>query len=100
MRILVVESRRDAGTCRRNNASTQRTKAATRVQYSAAAERTNLRESILIGGPTCQPEVISRSIDRNNSVFAISDKYPVTPGHLHVLPMRHVPDIFSMNEAE
>lgn len=48
----------------------------------------------------CQQEVFSRSIEKNGSVFAISDAYPVTQGHLLILPVRHVSDIFLMSEAE
>jgi len=48
----------------------------------------------------CQPEVIAKSVEKNGSVFAIHDKYPVTPGHLLVIPIRHTPDWFSMTEVE
>jgi ATP adenylyltransferase len=48
----------------------------------------------------CQPEVISKAIERNGSVFAIHDRHPVTPGHLLVIPVRHAPDFFSMTDAE
>jgi ATP adenylyltransferase len=48
----------------------------------------------------CQPEAISMAVEKNGSVFAIQDRYPVTPGHLLVIPMRHTPDIFCMTEAE
>jgi ATP adenylyltransferase len=33
-------------------------------------------------------------------VFAIHDKYPVTPGHLLTIPIKHAPDFFSMTEVE
>jgi diadenosine tetraphosphate (Ap4A) HIT family hydrolase len=48
----------------------------------------------------CQSEVIPKAVAKNGSVFAIRDKYPVTPGHLLVIPMRHTPDFFSMTESE
>jgi ATP adenylyltransferase len=44
--------------------------------------------------------VISKAIEKNASTFAVHDKYPVTPGHLLIISMRHVPDLFSMTEAE
>jgi len=44
--------------------------------------------------------VQSNAVEKTKNVFAISDKNPVTPGHLLVLPMRHVADIFSMTETE
>lgn len=50
--------------------------------------------------PLCQPDVMSKMVEKNRSVFAIPDAYPVTPGHVLVLPMRHVPDMFSMTEVE
>ena len=48
----------------------------------------------------CQPPAISKAIEKNGSVFAIHDKYPVTPGHLLTIPIKHVPDFFSMTEVE
>ena len=48
----------------------------------------------------CQPDVMSRAIEKNGSVFAIEDKYPVTPGHSLVIPIRHTHDWFSMTEGE
>lgn len=34
------------------------------------------------------------------AVFAVKDKFPVTPGHLLIIPKRHVEDYFSMSERE
>lgn len=34
------------------------------------------------------------------SVFAIPDRYPVTEGHLLVIPLVHRPDYFSMTDDE
>lgn len=34
------------------------------------------------------------------SVAAFEDGHPVTPGHLLIVPLRHTPDCFSMNEKE
>jgi diadenosine tetraphosphate (Ap4A) HIT family hydrolase len=48
----------------------------------------------------CDSEVNARVVERNNSVLAIEDAYPVTPGHLLVIPIRHTPDFFSMTEIE
>ncbi|SRR6266567_1493379 len=48
----------------------------------------------------CQPEAISRAVEKNGSVFAIQDRYPVTSGHLLVIPIRHTPDWFSMTQGE
>ena len=43
---------------------------------------------------------MSKAIEKNGSVFAVEDNYPVTPGHLLVIPIRHTPDWFSMTEGE
>jgi ATP adenylyltransferase len=48
----------------------------------------------------CQSATISKAVERNGSVFAIQDKYPVTPGHLQVIPIRHTQDFFSLTELE
>src|SRR5882724_12878682 len=48
----------------------------------------------------CQPDLMSKAVEKNGSVFAIMDRYPVTPGHLLVIPIRHTPDWFSMTESE
>jgi diadenosine tetraphosphate (Ap4A) HIT family hydrolase len=34
------------------------------------------------------------------SVAAFEDGFPVTPGHLLIVPLRHVPDCFSMTRQE
>jgi ATP adenylyltransferase len=48
----------------------------------------------------CQPNLMSKAVEKNGSVFAVKDNYPVTPGHLLVIPIRHTPDWFSMTEGE
>lgn len=48
----------------------------------------------------CHSDLMSKAIEKNGSVFAIVDKYPVTPGHLLVIPLRHTPDWFSMTQSE
>ncbi len=32
--------------------------------------------------------------------FAIFDKYPVSPGHVEVIPKRHIPSIFDLTQDE
>jgi diadenosine tetraphosphate (Ap4A) HIT family hydrolase len=44
--------------------------------------------------------VDSRVIEKLKTVIAIKDKYPVTEGHVLVLPVRHTPDFFSMTDQE
>jgi diadenosine tetraphosphate (Ap4A) HIT family hydrolase/5-methylcytosine-specific restriction endonuclease McrA len=48
----------------------------------------------------CGPDMVSKAVEKNGSVFAIKDKFPVTPGHLLVIPIRHTPDWFSMTAGE
>ena len=52
--------------------------------------------------PFCPDKINSKIIEEYGSVFAIGDNYPVTKGHLLILPRRHTPDFFSMtvNEAK
>lgn len=50
--------------------------------------------------PFCAPETVAAAVAYHGSVFAIYDKFPVTPGHLLILPQRHVTDWFAMNETE
>jgi diadenosine tetraphosphate (Ap4A) HIT family hydrolase len=55
--------------------------------------------------PFCPDKINSKIIKEYGSVFAIEDNYPVTKGHLLIIPRRHTPDFFSMtpdeaNEAE
>jgi diadenosine tetraphosphate (Ap4A) HIT family hydrolase/5-methylcytosine-specific restriction endonuclease McrA len=48
----------------------------------------------------CGPDLVPKAVEKNGSVFAIEDKYPVTPGHLLVIPIRHTSDWFSMTDGE
>ena len=52
--------------------------------------------------PFCPDKINSKIIEEYGSVFAIGDNYPVTKGHLLILPRRHTPDFFSVtvNEAK
>jgi ATP adenylyltransferase len=50
--------------------------------------------------PFCPNETETRIIEKCRSVYAILDKYPVTPKHTLVIPFRHVPDYFEMTEEE
>lgn len=50
--------------------------------------------------PFCPDIINSKIIEEYGSVFAIEDNYPVTMGHLLVIPRRHTPDFFSMTSDE
>jgi diadenosine tetraphosphate (Ap4A) HIT family hydrolase len=48
----------------------------------------------------CSSDILGRIVDKHGHVFAIEDQYPVTPGHLLVMPYRHAEDLFSMTVME
>jgi len=47
--------------------------------------------------PFCQ---IQHIILRNSLAVAVYDKYPVSPGHLLIIPMRHIADYFDATKDE
>jgi len=47
--------------------------------------------------PFCEPK---GTIISNNLAYAIFDKYPVNPGHMLIIPKRHIPDIFACTPEE
>jgi ATP adenylyltransferase len=50
--------------------------------------------------PFCYENIKSEIIERFNSVCAIKDKYPVTEGHILIIPIRHSEDFFSLTTIE
>jgi len=50
--------------------------------------------------PFCYDNIKDRVVAEQNSVVAIPDSYPVTDGHLLIVPKRHMGNYFSMNETE
>jgi ATP adenylyltransferase len=48
----------------------------------------------------CDPERIKEKVGENGTVFAIKDGFPVTPGHLLIIPHRHTTDYFTMTAQE
>lgn len=50
--------------------------------------------------PFCYDNIKDRIVAEHNSVVAIQDNYPVTDGHLLIIPKRHIEDYFSINETE
>jgi len=50
--------------------------------------------------PFCTPDIKSRMVAEHGSMFAVSDIYPVTEGHLLILPERHATDWFSLTDGE
>ncbi len=49
--------------------------------------------------PFCNPSV-DEIVARNELCYARWDRYPVSKGHLLVIPFRHTPDFFSMTPEE
>lgn len=47
--------------------------------------------------PFCRPDDI---LFENDLAYARPDLYPVNPGHLLIIPRRHVADFFLVTEAE
>jgi len=52
------------------------------------------------GCPFCGEAIQDRIIAQEGSVFAVRDRYPVTPLHTLVLPRRHVADYFDLQPEE
>jgi putative restriction endonuclease len=50
--------------------------------------------------PFCYDNIKDRVVAERNSVVAIQDNYPVSAGHLLIVPKRHIADYFSMNDTE
>ena len=46
----------------------------------------------------CKPQ--REILARNESAIAVFDSYPVSPGHVLVLPLRHAVTIWDLNAAE
>jgi len=49
--------------------------------------------------PFCKP-FVDEIVARNDLCYARWDRYPVSKGHLLLMPFRHTPDFFSMTEKE
>jgi diadenosine tetraphosphate (Ap4A) HIT family hydrolase len=52
------------------------------------------------GCPFCSERVQAGALARHGTVFAIEDRFPVTRGHVLVIPFRHTRDVFTMTEQE
>jgi diadenosine tetraphosphate (Ap4A) HIT family hydrolase len=50
--------------------------------------------------PFCRVQGTGAVLHANEHAFAISDKYPVTPGHILVIPQRHVTDYLELSQFE
>lgn len=49
--------------------------------------------------PFCNP-LNEEVVLANNLCYARYDKYPVSPGHLLLIPFRHIPALFDATDAE
>jgi len=50
--------------------------------------------------PFCDLAGHSGLVVERGTVFAVEDRYPVSPGHTLVIPRRHTPDYFAMTAEE
>jgi len=50
--------------------------------------------------PFCSPDTLTRAVAYHGTAFAVDDKFPVTTGHLLIIPRRHVSDWFALAEVE
>ncbi len=50
--------------------------------------------------PFCEAQVKDRIVDEFETVFCINDSFPVSRGHMLVIPKRHTEDYFSMTYKE
>ena len=49
--------------------------------------------------PFCNPST-DEIVTKNDLCYAHWDRYPVSKGHLLVIPFRHIPDFFLMTDEE
>ncbi len=47
--------------------------------------------------PFCRPDA---SLLQNELAYVLEDRFPVNPGHLLIIPRRHVGDFFLLDRAE
>lgn len=50
--------------------------------------------------PFCNLDSDRNVLCKSQYAYAIYDKYPVSKGHVLVIPVRHCPDFFDLNEDE
>lgn len=48
------------------------------------------------GCPFCQTDFSARAIDRMDEMLVVPDLYPVTAGHLLIVPVEHFVDFFEL----
>ena len=48
----------------------------------------------------CSEEILERREADNGYAFAVFDRFPVSTGHVLILPYRHAPDFFSLSAKE
>jgi diadenosine tetraphosphate (Ap4A) HIT family hydrolase len=53
-----------------------------------------------VGCPFCEDKRVAGATAVRENVFAVDDLFPVTKGHLLIIPRRHTPDFFSMTKEE
>lgn len=64
---------------------------------------TDFREDLVESVGDCQfcyDNLKGRIVEEYRSVFAIEDDYPVSDGHILIIPKRHTVDYFTLTETE
>jgi diadenosine tetraphosphate (Ap4A) HIT family hydrolase len=57
-------------------------------------------EEEIAGCIFCSRERVAAAVAVHGSAFTLEDLYPVTEGHMLVIPRRHITDFFTMTDAE
>lgn len=57
-----------------------------------------LRRSTVSDCPFCSPAPDGELITESATIYAMMDKYPVSPGHALIVPKQHIPDYFNLPE--
>jgi len=48
----------------------------------------------------CKETTVAKRVLEGKRFYVVFDEYPVNPGHLLLIPKRHVPDLFDLDDAE
>jgi ATP adenylyltransferase len=64
------------------------------------AVRKDVEATPVPGCRFCSPDIQSRAVKEDENIFVIADQYPVTEGHLLIIPRRHVSDCMDLSFQE
>jgi ATP adenylyltransferase len=73
-------------------------------QAKSNRDDTDFRDNTLYDSVTdckfCYENLKPRIVEEYNSIVVVKDKYPVSEGHVLIVPKRHTPDYFTMTNGE